>query len=197
MLLGVGLLLVPACGGDGGERSDGGSTTTAASGSADVEPPATEGEAVRPHIAELLEEHDYVVNRILADPGVATDPEDELTRRYIDLFAPDSDVPGQILESWVHMAEAGQRTEPYEPGMPVNRVRLAGDVEALSEDQARFPLCHQLGYRTVGADGEVIEDRPPQEHPGEGFAARVAGEWLLWRLDVDVEAVGCTDPGGS
>lgn len=199
VLLGIsGLLLLQGCGGDDGqEGSDRGSSETTEARSTDPEPPASEAEAVRPYIVSLLEEHDHVVNQILADPSVASDRENELTQRYVDLFAPDSDVPEQILESWVHMADVGQRTEPYEPGQSVNDMRLTGDVEAMADDQARFPLCHELGYRTVDGDNQVIEDRPPQEHPGEGFAARVRGEWLLWRIDVDVETVGCTNAGGS
>lgn len=198
VLLGVsGLLLLQGCGGDDGqERSDRRSTETTEARS-DTEPPASEAEAVRPYIVSLLEEHDHVVNQIIVDPGVATDRQSRLVQRYRDLYAPDSDAPDQILEGWATMSESGQRVEPYEPGRPVNAMRVDSEIEAMADDQARFAICHELGYRTVDGDDQVVEDHPPQEHPGEGYAALVDGEWRLWRIDTYTDTSGCETPGGS
>lgn len=200
LVLGAALLVV-ACGGDGGdggeERSGGDPSGTTEARRTEVQPPASDAEGVRRYIADLLDEHDYVVNQILADPGVARDPQDPLTRRYVDLFAPDSDTPDQLLASFVEMDDAGERMEPYEPGRPMDGTRLDGDVEALAEDEARFPTCNELQYRRFGADGQVIEEHPPQVHPGEGFAVRVGGEWRLWRLSTNTEINGCAPTGGS
>jgi hypothetical protein len=204
----VGLLLVSACGGDDGEEeSDGGSSGPAeAAGErtrTEDEPPASDTEDVRPFIENLLDEHDHVVNQILPDPGVARDREDVLVQGYIDLFAPDSEVPDQILDSWAAMGEAGERFEPYESGRPINVTRLDGEVVAMTgddatgEDEAQFPVCSEIGYRRLDGAGQVLEDRPPEEHPGVGFAQRVDGEWRLWRIDVNIETSGCASTGGS
>jgi hypothetical protein len=199
VLLGVaGPLLLAGCGDDaaGGDRAASGSNETT-DDRRDDEPLATNPEAVAPYIENLLDEHNYVVDQVLADLEVAGDAQDPLTERYLALFAPDSDVPDRLLDEWAEMSARGERFEPHEPGQPINTVRLDGDVEAVNEGEVRFPICNDLQFRRVDASGQVIVDYPPRQHRGRGFAQHVAGEWRLWRIDTYSDTSGCPSSGGS
>jgi hypothetical protein len=199
LLLGIaGLLLLGGCGGgEGGEPfADAESPSTTEDRRRD-EPLATEPEAVTPYIANLLAEHDYVVNQILVEPAVARERDDRLVRRYLGLYEPESGVPDQALDTWAEMSSAGERFEPYEPGQPINTTTVVGEVEALEEDQVAFQTCHEQHYRIHDADENVIDEQPDVERPGEGIAVHVDGRWRLQRVDIASGPRPCAGPGRS
>jgi hypothetical protein len=198
LLVGVaGLLLLPACGGDG-DRAGADEGRAGAVGSRNVggaEPPGSDVDEVRPYIADLLDQHDDVLNQILADPGVARDRDDLLIQQYVALYEPGSDFPDGVIAAWVTMSDAGEHLEPYQDGQEVNDTVLT-DVTPVSDDEVRFTTCHTLRYRSYDAGGQVVEEQPGQAQVGEGVAVRVDGEWRLRRIDTS-DVSGCATPGGS
>lgn len=199
LLLGIaGLLLLGGCGGgEGGEPSADAESTPTTEDRRRDEPLATEPEAVTPYIANLLAEHDYVVNQILVEPEVARERDDRLVRRYVDLYEPGSGSPEQALDTWAEMSAAGERFEPYEPGQPINTTTLVGQIEAQAEDRVLFQSCHEQHYRIYDADEQVVEEQPDRERSGEGVAVHVDGRWRLQRMDVAGATSACADHGRS
>jgi hypothetical protein len=190
----AGLLLFHACGGEGNQAGDEAAETDGSRRNR-PEPRATDVEEVRPYIVELLDEHDYVVDQILADPSIAGDRDSLLIQRYVDVYEPESPIPDQLIAAWVEMGEAGEHVEPYEPGLPVNATSLDGEIEAVSDDEVQFSTCNEQGHRTYGSDGQVTDEQPYQQLTGEGVAVRVDGEWRLRRIDTFDQTGGCASPG--
>jgi hypothetical protein len=179
----VAVLLAGACAGGGGGSGAGGRDGRGRLRPGAEQPPADDVEAVEPVLADLLERHDDVVNEVLADPAVARDDHDPLVEEYLSLYSPDSLVPEQVVEAWVADADAGRSTHPVDPGHPAVASRIDGEIQAISDDEVRFPTCSEQRYASYEGDGALVEMVPYREQPGEATAVRVDGVWLLLQLD--------------
>jgi hypothetical protein len=177
------LLLAAACAGGGGGSGAGGREGRGRLRPGAEQPAADDVEAVEPVLADLLERHDDVVNEVLADPEVARDDDDPLVEEYLSLYSPDSVVPEQVVEAWVADADAGRSTHPVDPGHPAVATRIDGGIQAISDDEVRFPTCSEQRYASYESDGALVEMVPYREQPGEATAVRVDGVWLLLQLD--------------
>jgi hypothetical protein len=192
LLLAVGgMLLLDACGGADADQSaetasQGDSGRTSGTG-----PAADDPEAVRPFVEDLLEEYDEVTDEIVADPGVAADGDDLLVEEYLSLFEPDSDYADHRLESWAANGEAGVSMRPISEDQLTNVTHLDGEIEAVSDDEVRFPTCDEQRFEVLDSEGRVTQRTEFFEQPGEGVAVRVDGQWRLRRLDAFEATAGC------
>lgn len=197
-------LVVAGCG-DGssedGSSSEGDERTEPESGGRArtpvTQPAATDAAAVTPFISELLVAHDEVVNQIIADPSVAEDPSDPLIEEFLGLFELDSDNAEELLGAWAERADEGLSTEPFDEEYPTTSSRLDGEVDPRGDDEVWFPYCSIRRYRVVDGDGNVVQEVPRQDQPGEGVAVRIDGEWRLRELSVVTNAFGCRTEGGG
>lgn len=190
--LGPGLLAVAlvaaACSGGGGDDDELGLGT----GRRGSDQPAGDSDAdVRPILEDLVEEHDELVNEIIADPSVARDEDNELIQAYLRLYVPDSDIARQVVETWQADGEAGHTTHAIETGLPAVRLRIAGAIESVNEDKVHFLTCSELRYVRFDADGNRLEVVPYREQPGQATAVRVEGQWLLQQLDAFEGQAAC------
>lgn len=162
-----------------------------------TQPAATDADTVAPFIAELLIAHDQVVNQIIADPSVAEDPSNPLIEEFLALFDLDSESAQTLLDGWAQRADEGLRTEPFSEDYPTTSSQLDGEIEVQNEDEVRFPYCSIRRFRVVDADGNVVQEMPRQDQPGEGVAVRVDGQWRLRELSVSSNVYGCRTDGDS
>jgi hypothetical protein len=190
IVAGAGLLL-GACGGDGDGGEDQASSGDAGDG---AQRQASDPEAVRSEVDDLLANYDRVVNQIIADPGVAADREDPLVQEYLTLFEPGSDFAEEVLDAWVANGEEGVSVRPFDDQHPANRTRLDGEIEVEPADEARVPFCVEQRQNTYRGD-QLVQGLPLLERQGEIVAVRVDGEWLLQRRDVFGDRSGCRGEG--
>jgi hypothetical protein len=194
----VALVLVVALAGcgRGGDGNDGDSSpppdTTEPPGSTapTTEPPGTSPVDVEPYVAELLVRYDEVTNQIVADPGVATDPDHPLVVEYRSLVEPGSVADGAV-EVWAGNAGRGVSIRAYDDTAPAYVTALDGEVVTVSADEVTFPTCERANYRKFDAQGRETEFVTGQFTPGTGTAVRVDGEWLLRRMDIAGNVAGC------
>jgi hypothetical protein len=184
-------LAVTACSGDDDDTSSTTSETTASSTTSSTEPAGTEPADVEPYITELLAGYDEVTNQIVADPSVARDRNNPLIEDYLALVETGSEADEGAIQTWVDNAEEGITIGPYSDDAPPAVTRLDGPIEAVSEDEVRFPTCKEHNYRKYDAQGRETEIITGQFIPGQGTAVRVDGEWRLRRLDIATNLVGC------
>lgn len=167
------------------------STTAAPSTS----PPntAVTNEALKPLVEQLVDSYDAVVAEILADPNVASAPENALVRRYLALFPPDSAFAAGALEFWADDAAAGRFYRPGPRGVmyesTVQSVELRGESEAVAK------VCTTSSIQIVDASGNPLESQGGV-NGGEIVVVRVGDNWLL-RDFTRVPADDCPRPGGT
>lgn len=196
ILAGAGLGLI-GCG-DSDDREAAASdvgVAEASSRSGRSEPAGSDPVAVEPYLAELLVHYDQVVNQLAADPGIARDEDDPLVQEYLGLFEPDSEIAAGAIAAWVDNAEAGISVLPYNDEHPAQVFSVDGDVEAVSDDEVRFPICAERRHRIY--DGEGRETQQTRYFPvsGVGVAVRLDGEWRLRRLELVDDGAGCRGGG--
>lgn len=189
-------LAVVALAGCGDDESDGDSSppadTTESAGSTTptTEPPGTSPVDVEPYVAELLVQYDDLTNQIVADPGVATDPDHPLVAEYRSLVEPGSVADGAV-QVWAGNAGRGVSIRAYDGTAPAYVTALDGEVVTVSADEVTFPTCERANYRKFDAEGRETEFVTGQATPGTGTAVRVDGEWRLRRMDIAGNAAGC------
>lgn len=147
------------------------------------EPPGTEPAEVKPYIEGLLDRYSDIVNRIVADPEIAANPEHALYDDLRSLMAPDSEMTQPIIDALVERGEDGVSQRPFGDGPSVVR-ELDGDVETTSINKVSFPICTRQSYRLFDAEGDQIEYSDGLNQPGQGVAVRVEGHWLIDRFNV-------------
>jgi len=188
----AGMVLV-ACGGGGSDAEEavdvGG--VEAPDRAAGDEPAGTDPEAVRPYIEELLAQYDQVVNEIVIDPSVARNPEDPLMERYLNLYEPDSEFAGQLVQGWLERADEGLSTRPLDAEHPTSESAVDGDIPAGTADEISFPYCVERHYVVHDDAGRQVQRVPEREQPGTGTAVRVEGQWRLRELTVRSDAAAC------
>jgi hypothetical protein len=155
-----------------------------------TEPSATTPEAVVPYVEDLLARYDQVVNQIIADPEVATDPDHRLVEQYLSLFEPDSQFAEDALAAWADSAETRRVVEPYSEDHPAYAMSLDGEPEVVNGDEVGFPVCIERRLR-VYEEGVLRQETPYFAEPGAGVAVRVDGTWRLSHLDRSVDLAGC------
>lgn len=179
-----------ADGSDSAERETERATTTTGA------PSAAE---VAPDIEELLDRYGSVVNRIIAEPSVAKDPDHPLMVDFAELFAPGSDQVAHSVAGWTAMSDAGTIIEPISGEHPATVSRLDGSVELTAADEVRFATCEEHRYLQLNAQGGVDELVENVLQHGAGVAVRIDDQWRLLELEIIVDGAGCqtTDEGGS
>jgi hypothetical protein len=75
--------------------------------------------------------------------------------------------------------------------------RIDGGIQAISDDEVRFPTCSEQRYASYEGDGALVEMVPYREQPGEATAVRVDGLWLLLQLDSFEGQAACHAPEGT
>ena len=150
-------------------------------------------EALRPIVEQLVDSYDAVVAEILADPNVASAPENALVRRYLALFPPDSAFAAGALEFWADEAAAGRFYRPGPRGVmyesTVQSVELRGESEAVAK------VCTTSSIQIVDASGNPLESQGGV-NGGEIVVVQVGDQWLLRDL-TRVPADDCPRPGGT
>lgn len=187
----AGAALLAACGGDDATADRASELSSDSGRTSDTEPPADDPEAVRPFVEDLLERYDEVTDQIVADPAVAADRDDLLVQEYLSLFEPGSDYAEQRLESWAANGEAGVSMRPVDDQHLTNESQLDGEIEAVSDDEVRFPTCDEQRFEVLDRQGRVTQRTELFVQPGEGVAVRVDGEWRLRQLDAFEGTAGC------
>ena len=155
-----------------------------------TEPTAEDPEDVRPYVEALLLRHQEVVNTVLTDPMQADDPSAPLVAEYIDLFEPDSDVAGAIVDGWVERADDGITMARFQADVPIFSTHLDGAITATSDDEVRFRLC-TVERSLMYEHGQLVQRVAYLLQPGEGSAVRSEGHWVLRRIDVLPPTAGC------
>ena len=167
------------------------STTAAPSTS----PPSTAltNEILKPIVEQLVDSYDAVVAEILADPNVASDPGNELVRRYLGLFPQDSTFANGALGFWTSEAAAGRFYRPGPRGVmydsTVQTVELRGEAEAVAK------VCTVTSIQIVDGTGAALESQGGVSG-GEVVVVRVDDDWLLRDL-TEAPPDDCPRPGDS
>jgi len=167
------------------------STTAAPSTS----PPSTAltNESLKPIVDQLVDSYDAVVAEILADPNVASDPGNELVRRYLGLFPQDSTFANGALGFWTSEAAAGRFYRPGPRGVmydsTVQFVELRGEAEAVAK------VCTITSIQIVDGAGAALESQGGVSG-GEVVVVRVDDDWLLRDL-TEAPPDDCPRPGDS
>jgi hypothetical protein len=175
---GLGGGLVLACGGDDARGGDRAAPAGESRHSRRTAPEATSAEVVEPYVEDLLASYDEVVNEIVADPGAAADRDSLVVQEYMSLFEPDNELAEQVLDRWEADGEQGLSIRPYDEQHPANVTRVDGEIEVVSPDEVRVPLCVEQRQRTY-RDDQLVQGLPLLEQAGESVVVRVDGEWLL------------------
>jgi hypothetical protein len=213
-------VLASACSGDdgGGSTTDSSTPTTAAAATAaptstaapsttptssapsttaapSTSPPSTAltNESLKPIVDQLVDSYDAVVAEILADPNVASDPGNELVRRYLGLFPQDSTFANGALGFWTSEAAAGRFYRPGPRGVmydsTVQFVELRGEAEAVAK------VCTITSIQIVDGAGAALESQGGVSG-GEVVVVRVDDDWLLRDL-TEAPPDDCPRPGDS
>ncbi len=167
------------------------STTSAPSTS----PPSTAAtnETLKPIAEQLVDSYDAVVAEILADPRVASTPDNELVLRYLALFPQDSAFAAGALEFWADEAAAGRFYRSGPRGVMYESTVLS--VELRGESEAVANTCTTSSIQIVDASGNPLESQGGV-NGGEIVVVLVGDQWLLRDL-TRVPADECPRPGGT
>ena len=213
-------VLASACSGDdgGGSTTDSATPTTAPAATAaptstaapsttptssaplttaapSTSPPSTAltNESLKPIVEQLIDSYDAVVAEILADPSVASDPGNELVRRYLGLFPQDSTFANGALGFWASEAAAGRFYRPGPRGVmydsTVQSVELRGEAEAVAK------VCTVTSIQIVDSAGAALESQGGV-NGGEVVLVQVGDDWLLRDL-TEAPPDDCPRPGDS
>jgi hypothetical protein len=174
-------------------------TTTSSSPSTTASPstsPPSTGvttESLTPIIEQLVDSYDAVVAEILADPSVASDPDNELVSRYLALFPQDSTFANGALGFWTSEAAASRFYRPGPRGVmydsTVQSVELRGEAEAVAK------VCTVTSIQIVDSAGAALESQGGV-NGGEVVVVRVGDRWLLRDL-TEAPPEECPSPGDS
>jgi hypothetical protein len=179
-----------ACGGSGSAAERDGGPAGAEVPDRLTEPGATDPEAVRPYLESLLERHDAIVNELAADPTLVTERDAPLAGDYRALFEPESEVAAATVDTWIASGDDGVVMQPYSDNDPIFTLRIDGAIEAVSDDEVRFPVCGEE-RSIITDDGRAVQHTPYLPQPGEGVAVLVDGSWRLRRVDLFPNTAGC------
>ena len=186
-------LSTAACGDDDDAESSDSSETTAARPTT-TEPDTTDPDDIESDIQELLHSYDEVLNEIVSDPEVASNPDHPLYGDLRDLMAPGSEMTDALVDVLSQRADQGVYQLPYEDGDLTSERTVDGEVEMVSDTEVRFPICTLRNYRTFTGDQQMGFSHDRAE-AGRGSAVRVSGAWRLNRLENLEEMTSCGEEG--
>ena len=150
-------------------------------------------ESLKPIVEQLVDSYDAVVAEILADPSVASDPDNELVSRYLALFPQDSTFANGALGFWTSEAAASRFYRPGPRGVmydsTVQSVELRGEAEAVAK------VCTVTSIQIVDSAGAALESQGGV-NGGEVVVVRVGDDWLLRDL-TEAPPDDCPRPGDS
>lgn len=154
---------------------------------------AATNESLKPIVEQLVDSYDAVVAEILADPRVASAPDNTLVLRYVALFPQDSAFAAGALEFWADEAAAGRFYRPGPRGVmyesTVQSVELRGESEAVAK------VCTTSSIQIVDASGNPLESQGGV-NGGEIVVVLVGDQWLLRDL-TRVPPDDCPRPAGT
>ena len=154
---------------------------------------AATNESLKPIVEQLVDSYDGVVAEILADPRVASAPDNTLVLRYVALFPQDSAFAAGALEFWADEAAAGRFYRPGPRGVmyesTVQSVELRGESEAVAK------VCTTSSIQIVDASGNPLESQGGV-NGGEIVVVLVGDQWLLRDL-TRVPPDDCPRPAGT
>jgi hypothetical protein len=150
-------------------------------------------ESLKPIAEQLVDSYDAVVAEILADPSVASAPDNALVLRYVALFPQDSAFAAGALEFWVDEAAAGRYYRPGPRGVMYEST--VQSVELRGESEAVVKVCTTSSIQIVDASGNPLESQGGV-NGGEIVVVQVGDQWLLRDL-TRVPADDCPRPGGT
>ncbi|MGE0139761.1 MAG: hypothetical protein AB7R77_18260 [Ilumatobacteraceae bacterium] len=158
-------------------------------------PPSTAAtnESLKPIVEQLVDSYDAVVGEILADPRIASDPGNELVRRYLALFPEDSTFASGALGFWTSEAAADRFYRPGPRGAMYDST--VQSVELRSETEAVAKVCTLTSIQIVDSTGAALESQGGV-NGGEVVVVRVGGDWLLRDL-TEAPPDECPRPGDS
>ncbi|MGD9998874.1 MAG: hypothetical protein AB7U39_18300 [Ilumatobacteraceae bacterium] len=150
-------------------------------------------ETLKPIVEQLVDSYDAVVAEILTDPSVASDPGNELVRRYLGLFPHDSTFANGALSFWASEASAGRFYRPGPRGVMYDST--VQSVELRSEAEAAAKVCTVTSIQIVDSVGAALESQGGV-NGGEVVLVRVGDDWLLRDL-TEAPPDDCPRPGNS
>jgi hypothetical protein len=185
------LILAAAAGctpGDDDSASTAGRTATTTT---TTQPPGTQPDRVERYVNQLLYRYDKAVNRFVAEPAKAGQPDDPTVKAYRGMFSPGAADVDRALAAWAADAAKGERYAPFDEGGAINRSKLDGKVTTVSVDEVTFPTCDVQSYKHYDRNGKLLDSARRNLTPGRGTAVRVKGTWYLKQLDAAADLVGC------
>ncbi len=143
-------LTVIGCGNDDRAQGESRATTTAPA-TTTTQPPATDTEAVRPVIEELVQDYDIVLAKVVVDPGQVNDPASPVHDELAALFTP-AELQARIA-TFRENAGVGRVYQPID-GRPLRSSVLLGEVVADGDDALQVTICTTYYYLRTGPEGD-------------------------------------------
>ncbi|GMU79973.1 MAG: hypothetical protein AMXMBFR46_27610 [Acidimicrobiia bacterium] len=158
-----------------------------------TQPPATAVDRVQPVFDTLMDRYDEVVAALLADPRVASDPNDRRVRAYLDLFTADNVLAQGTIRHWASLGQQGLSHAPGPRGRMYDTSVLA--VIPNGADEASFTTCSLVSVVVKDASGATVEAEGGAS-AGTVVAVRVDGQWKLRDL-TSTSSPQCAPPGAT
>lgn len=178
------------------ERRDGpaSTATTTTSSPPTTQPPASESDAIRPVLDQLLHKWDVAYTDALADPAaVVDDPDHPVRGVFASIFTEDSPYLADLDTLVGSYADQDLRVEPAGADT-AQTSQLLRTTTVTDDDNVAFVWCSFDDSTQVQAStGTVVSDEVGISQ-GEGTAVRVDGVWKLHTLHLLTHG---TQPAGS
>lgn len=168
--------------------------TTSTTSPSTTQPPASDAEALRTVLDQLLHEWDVAYTDALADPpAVVDDPEHAVRGEFAAIFTEDSPYLADLDTLVGSFADQDLRVEPSGSGTAQTSQFLRATA-VTDDDNIAFVWCSFDDSTQVQAStGTVVSDQVGISQ-GEGTAVRVDGVWKLHTLHLLTHG---TQPAGS
>jgi len=176
-------------------RESAASTTTATTSSpSTTQPPASDAEALRPVLDQLLHEWDVAYTDALTDPAaVVDDPDDPVRGEFAAIFTEDSPYLADLDTLVGSYADKDLRVEPSGSDT-AQTSQFLRTTTVTDDDNVAFVWCSFDDSTQVQAStGAVVSDEVGISQ-GEGTAVRVDGAWKIRTLHLLTHG---TQPAGS
>ena len=159
-----------------------------------TQPPASDAEALRTVLDQLLHQWDIAYSDALADPPAVVDnPEHPARAEFTAIFTEDSPYLADLDTLVGSFADKGLRVEPSASGT-AQTSQFLRTLTVTDDDNVAFVWCSFDDSTQVQAStGAVVSDEVGISQ-GEGTAVRVDGVWKIHTLHLLTHA---TQPAGS
>lgn len=169
-------------------------TTTSTTAPSTTQPPASDAEALRTVLDQLLHEWDVAYTDALADPeSVIEDPDHPVRGEFAAIFTEDSPYLADVDTLVGSFADKDLRVEPSGSGTAQTSLFLR-TTTVTDDDNVAFVWCSFDDSTQVQASTEAVVSDEVGISQGEGTAVRVDGAWKLHTLRLLTHA---TQPAGS